>query len=53
MRFLSCRIAFIFVLSGLSLAGTANRDMLGAGTFTYCGSPIPPPAPEVVAAIGQ
>jgi len=39
MRALSCIIALVFVLTGPSLAGSADRDMPGVGTFTYCGCP--------------
>lgn len=52
MRALSYVIALVFVLTGPSLAGDADRDMPGVGTFTYCGSPIVTPAPAVMAAIG-
>jgi hypothetical protein len=52
MRALSYVIALVFVLSGPSLAGSADRDMPRIGTFTYCGSPIMTPAPDVMAAIG-
>ena len=52
MRALSYMIALVLVLTGPSLAGSANRDLPGIGTFTYCGSPIPAPAPEM-ASIGQ
>ncbi len=51
MRALSYVIALVFVLTGPSLAGSADRDMPGIGTFTYCGSPIVTPAPDVMAAI--
>jgi len=53
MRALSYVIAFIFVLIGPSLAGNAERDLPGVGTFTYCGSPIVTPAPHMMAAISQ
>ena len=53
MRAISYIIALVFVLTGPSLAGSADRDMPGVGTFTYCGSPILAPAPEMVAAISQ
>ena len=53
MRTLSYIIALVFVLAGPSLAGSADRDMPGIGTFTYCGSRYLTPAPEVVAAVGQ
>lgn len=53
MRALSYMIALVFVLTGPSLAGSADRDMPGAGTFTYCGSPVVMPAPDLIAAISQ
>jgi hypothetical protein len=52
MRALSYMIALVFVLTGPSLAGSADRDLPGVGTFTYCGSPITP-APQMIAALGQ
>jgi hypothetical protein len=52
MRALSYVIALVFVLTSPSLAGSADRDMPGVGTFTYCGSPIVTPSPAVMAAIG-
>ena len=53
MRALSYVITLVFVLTGPSLAGSADRDMPGVGTFTYCGSPIPTIAPDLMAAAGQ
>jgi hypothetical protein len=53
MRTLSYIVALVFVLAEPSLAGSADRDMPGIGTFTYCGSPIVTPASEVLAALGQ
>ena len=53
MRALSYMIALVFVLSGPSLAGSADRDMPGIVTFTYCGSPVVTPAPDMMAAISQ
>jgi hypothetical protein len=53
MRALSYMIAFVFVLTGPSMAGSADRDLPGVGTFTYCGTPIVIPGPELMAAIGQ
>ncbi len=53
MRALSYMIALVFVLSGPSMAGSADRDMPGVGTFTYCGSPMVTPAPEIMAAISR
>lgn len=51
MRAVSYIIALVFVLTGPSLAGSSDRDMPGVGTFTYCGSPVVAPAPEMMAAI--
>ena len=53
MRALSYLIALVFVLTGPSLAGSADRDMPGVGTFTYCGSPVVASVPELMAAISQ
>jgi hypothetical protein len=53
MRALSYIFALVFVLTGPSLAGSADRDMPGVGTFTYCGSPIVTIAPDLVAAVSQ
>ena len=53
MRPLSCIIALVLLLTGPSLAGSADRDLPGVGTFTYRGTPILNPAPEVMAAVGQ
>ncbi|SDS33521.1 hypothetical protein SAMN05444158_1738 [Bradyrhizobium canariense] len=53
MRALSYIIALVLLLTGPSLAGSADGDLPGAGTFTYNGSPILTPAPTVVAALGH
>jgi hypothetical protein len=53
MRALSYIFALVFVLTGPSLAGSADRDMPGVGTFTYCGSPVVTIAPGMVAAVSQ
>jgi hypothetical protein len=53
MRALSYMIVLVLVLTGPSLAGTAERDVPGVGTFVYCGSPIMIPAPELMAGLGQ
>jgi hypothetical protein len=53
MRALSYVIAVVAVLTGPSLAGSAASDLPGAGTFSYNGSPLPSPAPEVAATVGQ
>jgi hypothetical protein len=52
-RTLSFVVALVSVLAGPSMAGSADRDMPGIGTFTYCGSPIVTPAPDVLAAVSQ
>ena len=52
MRAASYVIAVVFVLTGPSLAGPADRDLPGVGTFAYCGTPIPTLA-GVAAAIGR
>jgi hypothetical protein len=53
MRALSYMIALVFVLTGPSLAGSADRDMPGVGAFIYCGSPVVTPAPDMVVAVSQ
>jgi len=53
MRALSYLIALVFVLTGPSMADSADRDLPGVGTFTYCGTPIATSSPKVMAAIGQ
>ena len=53
MRVLSYMIVLVFVLAGPSMAGSADRELPGVGTFTYCGSPVVTPAPEMMAAISQ
>ena len=53
MRALSYVIALVFVLTGPSMAGSADRDLPGVGTFTYCGTPIAASAPKLMAALGQ
>jgi hypothetical protein len=53
MRALSYVIALVFVLTGPSMAGSADRDLPGVGTFTYCGTPIVTSGPKLMAAIGQ
>ncbi len=51
MRALSCIIAIVLLLGGPSMAGSADRDLPGIGTFSYNGSPIITPAPAVMAAV--
>ena len=53
MRAISYVIALILVLAGPSLAGSADGDLPGTGTFSYSGTPILAHAPQVVAALGQ
>jgi hypothetical protein len=53
MRALSYVIAVVLLLAGPSLAGTADSDLPGIGTFTYNGSPIPGQAATMVAALGH
>lgn len=53
MRALSYIIALVFVLTGPSLAGSADRDMPGVGTFTYCGSPVVTAAPDLIAVVSE
>jgi hypothetical protein len=43
--------AVVMILAGPSLAGTAEGDLPGVGTFSYSGSPIP--APQLMAATGR
>jgi hypothetical protein len=50
MRPFSYVIALVLLLAGPSLAGSADHDLPGIGTFTYNGSPIAPPAPAVMVA---
>ena len=50
---LSYVIALVLLLTGPSLAGSADGDLPGVGTFTYGGSPIVAPAAEIVAALGR
>jgi hypothetical protein len=51
MRAFSYIFAVVLILTGPSLAGSADGDLPGIGTFNYCGSPIP--APQIVAAVGH
>ena len=53
MRALGYVLVLVFVLTGPSLAGSADRDLPGVGTFTYCGSPVVTPAPGMVVAFGH
>jgi len=53
MRPFSYLLALILLLSGPSLAGPADHDVPGIGTFSYNGSPVVSPAPRVMAAISD
>ena len=53
MRAISYMIAAILVLTGPSLAGSADGDLPGVGTFSYSGTSIRAPASEIVAALGH
>lgn len=48
MRGLSFILAFGFVLSGASFAGTPDGNLPGIGTFQYSGSPITTTAPQTI-----
>jgi hypothetical protein len=43
--------AVVMILAGPSLAGSAEGNLPGVGTFSYSGSPIP--APQLMAAVGR
>ena len=49
MRALIYSIALASFMSSPSMAGNADRDMPGVGTFTYCGSPVAAPQPDLAA----
>jgi hypothetical protein len=51
MRPFSYVLAIVLLLSGPSLAGSADHDLPGIGTFSYNGSPVVTLAPRVMAAI--
>ena len=53
MRALSYMIVLVLALTGSSLAGSADRDVPGVGTFVYCGSPVITPAPDLLAELSQ
>lgn len=54
MRALSCVIALIFVLTGPSRAGSADRDLPGGRNFHLLWlSPIVTPPPDMMAAFSQ
>jgi hypothetical protein len=49
MRTVSFILALAFVVSGSSMAGSAEGGLPGIGTFAYTGSPVVVSAPVVVA----
>jgi hypothetical protein len=55
MRVLSYIIATVLLLTGPLLAGSADNDLPGIGTFSYNGSPIHTKIPSMVTAsnVGQ
>lgn len=48
MRSLSFVLAFIVVLAGPSIAGSADGSLPGIGTFAYGGSPVAAEGTEVI-----
>lgn len=51
MRGLSYIVAAILLLTGPSMAGPADHDLPGIGTFSYNGSPAPIQLPVTMAAM--
>ena len=51
MRALSYIIATVLLLTGPSIAGLAEHDLPGIGTFNYNGTPVRTQVPAVMAAI--
>jgi hypothetical protein len=49
MRAASFILAFAFVISGSSMAGSAGGGLPGVGTFAYTGSPVAAASPLVFA----
>lgn len=47
MRTFSFILAFAFILVGPSMAGSADGNLPGIGTFSYNGSPVPQAAPAI------
>lgn len=48
MRPLSLILAAAMVLAGSSMAGSSESGLPGVGTFAYAGSPVAPPAAQIV-----
>jgi hypothetical protein len=51
MRALSYIIATVLLLTGPLMAGSAENDLPGIGTFAYSGSPVVTEIPAVMAAV--
>jgi hypothetical protein len=48
MRALSFILAFGLVIAGTSMAGSADGNLPGVGTFEYSGSPVTATAPQPI-----
>jgi hypothetical protein len=48
MRTLSFMLAFAFVVTGASIAGSSDNSLPGVGTFAYSGSPVAALAAETI-----
>jgi hypothetical protein len=48
MQTLSVILAFVFVLAGASMAGSADSSLPGVGTFAYTGLPMVASGPQAV-----
>jgi hypothetical protein len=48
MRTMSFILAFAFVVAGSSMAGSAETDLPGIGTFSYNGSAVLASAPHAL-----
>jgi hypothetical protein len=51
MRSICYAIAFVLLVTAPSLAGPADQDLPGVGTFSYNGSPVAGSAPATMASI--
>jgi hypothetical protein len=49
MRTVSFILAFVFVVAGCSMAGSAESGLPSVGTFSYNGTPVAPSQTLVVA----
>lgn len=49
MRMVSFILAFVFVIAGSSMAGSAESGLPGVGTFSYNGTPVAPSEALIVA----